>query len=73
MTFKDYLCFSGPENPTYVSKTGSYSDVLVKFMHSALAAWGSQVWILGVDLYTAHQAVLWQCPTYKREEDCHRC
>ena len=36
---------------------------LVKFAHSALAAWGSLVWILGVDLHSAHQAMLWQHPT----------
>ena len=35
-------------------------DVAVKFVCSALVAWGLQVWILGVDLPTAWQAMLWQ-------------
>ena len=38
---------------------------MVKFAHSASAAWGSQVWILGTDLHAAHQAMLWWRPTYK--------
>ena len=33
---------------------------VVKFMHSASAARGSPVQILGTDLHTAHQAMLWQ-------------
>ena len=31
-----------------------------KFAHSALVAQGSLVWILGADLRTACQAMLWQ-------------
>src|SRR3712207_1341939 len=46
---------------------------VVKFVHSALVDWGSQIWFLGVDLYTAHQAMLLLHPTYKIAEDCHRC
>ena len=34
---------------------------------------GQPVRILGVDLHTAHQAMLWWHPTYKIEEDWHRC
>ena len=34
--------------------------MVVKFVHSASVAWGSLVWIPGVDLPTAHQAMLWQ-------------
>ena len=34
--------------------------IVVKFMHSALAAQGLLVRILGADLHTAHQAMLWQ-------------
>ena len=49
------------------------SGVVVKLMHSALATWGSRVQISGVDLHSAHQATLWQHPTYKIEEDWHRC
>ena len=32
----------------------------VKFAHSASATWGLPVWIPGVDLCTAWQAMLWQ-------------
>ena len=45
---------------------------MVKFMCSTLAAWGLPVWILGVDLHTTHQAMLWWHPTYKIEEDCQQ-
>ena len=38
---------------------------MVKFTHSALAAQDSQVWILGMDPHTAHQAMLWQHLAYK--------
>ena len=41
------------------------AGVVVKFACSASVAWGSWVWIPGVDLYTTHQAMLWQCPMYK--------
>ena len=51
---------------------GKPSGVLVKFAQSTLAAQGSQVQIQGVDL-PAHQAMLWQGPTYKIEEDWHKC
>ena len=43
--------------------------VVVKFICSVLAALGLQVWILGVDLYTTHQAMLWWHPTDKIKED----
>ena len=52
---------------------GQPDGVVVKFAHSALAAWGLQVWILGADLCTSHQAMLWRHPTHKIEEDWHRC
>ena len=39
--------------------------VVVKFVYSASGAQGSPVQILGVDLHTAHQAMLWQHPTQK--------
>ena len=42
-------------------------------MLSALAAQGSQVWIPGADLHTTGQAMLWQGPAYRIEEDWHRC
>ena len=49
------------------------SDVVVKFAHFALVFWGLQVRILGMDLHTVHQAMLRWHPTYKVEEDWHRC
>ena len=42
---------------------GQPGGVVVKFVHSASAAWGLQVQILDVDLHTTHQAMLWQHPT----------
>ena len=56
-----------------ISSRGWSGDIMVKFMHSALAAQGSRVRILGTDLHTTHQAMLWWHPIYKIEEDCHRC
>ena len=43
--------------------------MVVKFTGSVLVAGGSWVWILGMNLYTAHQAMLWWHPTYKIEEE----
>ena len=37
--------------------------MVVGCARSASLAQGSQVWIPGTDLYTAHQAMLWQRPT----------
>ena len=34
------------------------SGVMVKFVHSPFAAWGSPVQILGTDLHTVYQAML---------------
>ena len=48
-------------------------SVVVNFARSASAAQGSHVWIPDADLPTAHQAMLWWCPTYKTEEYGHRC
>ena len=47
--------------------------IVVKFACSASATRGPQVQILGADLHTAHQAILWQYPIYKIEEDWYRC
>ena len=52
---------------------GRPGGIVVKSTHSASVAQGSWLRILGTDLYTAHHAVLWWHPTYKIEEDCHRC
>ena len=59
-----------------VIKMGNWgwpSGVVVKFMHFASVAQGSQVQILGTDLHTTHQAMMRWHPTYKTEEDWHRC
>ena len=45
------------------------SGIVVTFACSTSAAQGLWVWILGVDLHTACQAVLWQHLTWKIEED----
>ena len=44
-------------------KKGQPHGPVVKFMSSASAAQGSPVWILGADLHTAHEAMLWGHPT----------
>ena len=52
---------------------GPASGVAVKFMCSALAGRGSWVWIPGMNLRITHQAMLWQHPAHKIEENWHRC
>ena len=52
---------------------GWASIVMVRFACSALVARGLQVQVLCADPHTAHQAMLWRHPTYKVEEDWHRC
>ena len=42
---------------------------VLKFACCASVAQSSPVWILGVDLHTAHQATLWQHPTWKNQND----
>ena len=44
---------------------GRPSGVVVRFVHSASVAPGLWVWPLGVNLHTAHQAMLWQHPTHR--------
>ena len=46
--------------------------IVVRFVHSALAAQGLQVQIPDMNIHTTHQAMLWWCPTYKIEKDGHR-
>ena len=41
---------------------GQPNGIVVKFACSALAAWSLLVQILGMDLCTTHQAVLWWHP-----------
>ena len=47
------------------ANTGQPSGAAVTFARSALAARGSLVQILGADLHTAYQAVLWQASHIK--------
>ena len=55
-------------------RPGDWSGgIVVKFTRCVSVAWGLWAWILGMDLYTAHQAMLWQGPTNKIEEGWHRC
>ena len=64
---------SGRPSPHKKRFRGGPSGVVVKSMHSASAARGSQAWILCTDLHTTQQIMLWQHPTYKLEKDWHRC
>ena len=60
---------------TLILKTklrGQHGGIVVKFACSPLVTQGLPVQILGADLYTTHQAMLWQHPTYKVEDDWHR-
>ena len=52
---------------------GQPGGLVVKYTRSASVAQGWRVLILVMDPHTAHQAMLWQHPTYKIEEDWHRC
>ena len=52
---------------------GQPGGIVVQFVCSAWVAQGLWVRIPGTDLCTAYQDMLWQCPTYKTEEDGHRC
>ena len=45
----------------------------VKGACSALASRGLPVWILGVDMAPLGKPSCGRCPTYKVEEDGHRC
>ena len=44
----------------------------LKFSILHSGAWGSRIWILGEDLLHL-SAILCKHPTYKVEEDWHRC
>ena len=46
---------------------------MVEFTCPTSEAQGSRVHVLGADLRTTPQAMLWWRPTYKTEEDGHRC
>ena len=46
---------------------------MIKCAHSALAAWGSPVQILGVDMAPLGRPCCGRRPTYEVEEDGHGC
>ena len=52
---------------------GQPGGIVVESAWSISAAWGLQGWIPGMYLHTAHEAMLWGRPTYKTEENWHRC
>ena len=52
---------------------GQSCGVVVKLICSTSTAQGLRVQSLGVDLHTAHQAMLWWGPTYEIEKDWYRC
>ena len=54
-------------------RTGQPGGAVVKFARSALAAWGSPVWIPGVDMALLGMPCCGRHPTYKVEEDGHGC
>ena len=57
----------------FVRWSGRPGGAAVKFTHSALAAWGSPVPIPGVDMALLVKPCCGGRPTYKVEEDGHRC
>ena len=55
----------------YKKKTcikGQPGGTVVESAHSASAAWGSQVWIPGMDLHTTHQAQCGGIPFTKQKK-----
>ena len=67
----DCMYNSGPIR--LVPYRGQACVIAVKFMRSALAAWGSLVQILDVNLALLIKPCCDRHPTYKIEEDGHRC
>ena len=64
------------ETRTGCCKKGSFrgrpGGIVLKFARSALAAWGSQVWVPGAELAPLVKPCCGGIP-YKIEEDWHRC
>ena len=54
-------------------KKGCSGAAVFKFVCSASVVQGLHVQIPGTDLHATHQIMLWWHPTYKIEEDWHRC
>ena len=51
--------FSKPSSALKSLERGWPGGVVVKFVHSTLVTQGSPAWILGIDLHTTNQAILW--------------
>ena len=52
---------------------GQPGGTVVKCAHSALVAWGLPIWISGADVALVGTPCCGRRPTYKVEEDGHRC
>ena len=52
---------------------GLPSGIVAKFTCSTSVVQDFRVPLLGADLHTTRQAILWQHPIYKIEEDWHGC
>ena len=57
----------------YHISRGQPGGAVVKFAHSALTAWGSPFVIPGADMALLVEPCCGRRPTYKVEEDGHRC
>ena len=75
ISLKDLLMSGSSVQEKYSkdNSRGQPGGAAVKFSHSALAAWGSLVWISGADTALLGKACCGRCPTYKVEEDRHGC
>ena len=65
--------YGGTLNCIKTGRRGWTGGIVVKFACAASAAQGSQVHIPGMDIWTIHWAMLWQCPTYRIEKDWQWC
>ena len=67
------FCLEVPDPILSNHNSGLPKGAVVKFTCSTSAAQGLHVQIPGANPHTVHQAMQWQHPTYKVEEDWHRC
>ena len=65
----------GPRNIYKMNEPirGWPGGTVVKCAPSASVAWGSLVRILGTDMAPLGKSCCGRCPTYKIEDDGHRC